>query len=178
MVDFEEAAQEYAYRLTVDPPDLMVDRLDIAAQAYFAGLGISETEKRQTEQIKWMTKPQPIWKLSGWRPGMPGALTTRAAKAVPLLRRGPGGSPKNWAAEKFIEHMKDVAELLDVAPKAPNWDNRKRCYTETPFSLMCDGWLVIVVHAANAEIYPMKFETKLIDKISPQTYRDILEALE
>ncbi len=165
MVDFEEAAQEYANRLTVDPPDLMAERLDIAAQAYFQGRGISETEKRQTEMLKWITKVPPFWKLGGWRPGMPGVMTSRAARTVPLLRRGRGRHQRNWPAEKFVEHMIDVNELVEPyeKPKAPTWDNRKRCYTETSFSRICDHWLAIVAPGA---------------KISPQTYRDILEALE
>ena len=165
MGDFEEPAREYASQFTADPSELMVERLDIAAQEYIAGLSTSETEKQQTEMLKWITKVPPFWKLGGWRQGMPGVLSTRAAKAVPLLRRGRGRHQRNWPAEKFVEHMIDVNEIVEPyeKPKAPTWDNRKRCYTETSFSRICDHWLAIVAPGA---------------KISPQTYRDILEALE
>ena len=162
MGDFEEAAHEYAAQLMPTSAPLMAERLEIAAQEYFAGLGASETEKRQTEQIKWMTKPPPLWKLSGWRPGMPGALTTRAAKAVPLARRGPGRYSRNWAAERFIESMKEVAVLLEIKVSPPYWNEHKGGYQSSDFSRLCDGWLCVIAP---------KF------KISPQTYRDILEAL-
>ena len=83
-----DQALEYASQFTANPSELMVERLDIAAQEYIAGLGISETEKHQTQMLKEITKPGAAWELSGWRPGMLGALTMQPRHSLAVERSG------------------------------------------------------------------------------------------